>query len=260
MPNIDSIKRAARKEAWYGDSYNPFRKVRSSTWNTPRVDEEQAVGGNTLTHFQTAPLPESPQLDNEERENIPDTHLPTTNTATTDPASTMEPVMTNARSSEPGSSATASADKSESIPVKGEDQVQQGNKPRRRFVPGFLQKNHDEEVAVPEEEGEKKRPWYMGKKLHHSEPFTVRNQLQRTIFNSYVNILLLAAPVGIAINYAGIDGKIVFVINFIAIIPLAGLLSFATEEIALHVGESLGGLLNASFGYVFASRLHVCKY
>jgi Ca2+:H+ antiporter len=59
---------------------------------------------------------------------------------------------------------------------------------------------------------------------------------------------------------------VVFVINFIAIvrylkspnavvntdalrqIPLAGLLSFATEEISLRVGETMGGLLNASFG------------
>lgn len=62
-------------------------------------------------------------------------------------------------------------------------------------------------------QGEEALPCY------HAEPFTVRNQLQRTIFNSWINVLLLAAPVGIAINYAGIDGKVVFVVNFIAIIP-----------------------------------------
>jgi len=45
-----------------------------------------------------------------------------------------------------------------------------------------------------------------------------------------------------------VDPKIAFVINFLAIIPLAGILSYATEEIALRVGETLGGLLNASFG------------
>lgn len=37
-------------------------------------------------------------------------------------------------------------------------------------------------------------------------------------------------------------------INFIAIIPLAGTLSYATEEIALRTGEVFGGLLNATFG------------
>ena len=37
--------------------------------------------------------------------------------------------------------------------------------------------------------------------------------------------------------------------NFFAIIPLASLLSYATEELAAeHVGETVGGLINASFG------------
>lgn len=40
----------------------------------------------------------------------------------------------------------------------------------------------------------------------------------------------------------------VFVINFFAIIPLAAVLSFATEEISLKLGETMGGLLNATFG------------
>lgn len=81
------------------------------------------------------------------------------------------------------------------------------------------------------------------------EPFTVANQLQRTFLNSWINILLIAAPVGIALNYVHSVNRIaVFVVNFIAIIPLAAILSFATEEIALRTGEVLGGLINATFG------------
>ncbi|PTB70756.1 Ca2+ transporter [Trichoderma citrinoviride] len=81
------------------------------------------------------------------------------------------------------------------------------------------------------------------------EPFTVANQLQRTLLNSWINVLLVAAPVGIALNYIkSVDRIAVFVVNFIAIVPLAALLSFATEEIALRTGETLGGLLNATFG------------
>lgn len=80
-------------------------------------------------------------------------------------------------------------------------------------------------------------------------PFTVGNQLQRTLLSSWINLLLVAAPVGIALNYVkSIDRVVVFVVNFIAIIPLAAMLSFATEEIALRTGETLGGLLNATFG------------
>lgn len=40
----------------------------------------------------------------------------------------------------------------------------------------------------------------------------------------------------------------IFIVNFVAIIPLAALLSYATEEIAIRVGETFGGLLNATFG------------
>jgi Ca2+:H+ antiporter len=241
MSNIDSIKRAARKEAWYGDSYNPFRKVRSSTWGTQR-DEEQADGpNNRLSQVQTEPLPESPRMDNDERAGA-DHPARTTNASTV-----VDPSMTAARTSEPGSgSGAASTEKeSENFPAASDDTKTQDG-PRRRL--GFFHKDKGGDDQAAEEEVEKKRPWWKGKDLYHAEPFTIRNQVQRTIFNSWVNILLLCAPVGIALNYVGVDGKAVFVVNFIAIIPLAGLLSFATEEIALHVGESLGGLLNASFG------------
>jgi len=70
----------------------------------------------------------------------------------------------------------------------------------------------------------------------------------KAVFYSWVNILLPAVPVGIALNYAGVNSIVVFVVNFIAIIPLAGMLSYATEELAMYIGEVLGGLLNASFG------------
>jgi Ca2+:H+ antiporter len=130
----------------------------------------------------------------------------------------------------------------EKIPTRPRSQEE---KARRRFMDKF--RKHKIEPVEEDDVKPTKRPWYKGKVLKH-KPFTVQNQLGRTLFNSWVNILLLAAPVGIALNYAGVDGKVVFVVNFIAIVPLAGMLGFATEEIALHVGESLGGLLNASFG------------
>jgi Ca2+:H+ antiporter len=41
---------------------------------------------------------------------------------------------------------------------------------------------------------------------------------------------------------------IVFSMNAIAIIPLAGLLAHATEAVAARVGDALGALLNVSFG------------
>ncbi|TDZ35495.1 Vacuolar calcium ion transporter [Colletotrichum spinosum] len=103
----------------------------------------------------------------------------------------------------------------------------------------------------PEEEMEKPKKKKSGliRHVQPKEPFTVANQLQRTLLNSWINILIFAAPAGIAISYVkSVNPIAVFVVNFIAIIPLAAMLGFATEEIALRTGESLGGLLNATFG------------
>lgn len=55
-------------------------------------------------------------------------------------------------------------------------------------------------------------------------------------------------PIGIIAGETGWDSVAVFVLNFLAIIPLAAVLSFATEEISVNLGEALGGLLNATFG------------
>lgn len=43
---------------------------------------------------------------------------------------------------------------------------------------------------------------------------------------------------------------VVFIACLLSVLPLAGGLAFATEEVALRLGEAWGGLLNATFGYV----------
>ena len=64
-------------------------------------------------------------------------------------------------------------------------------------------------------------------------------------------MLLLAISVGFVINYLYVNGIAIFIVNFIAIIPLAVMLSYITEEIALRASDILGGFLNATFGYIF---------
>ncbi|KAK7738938.1 hypothetical protein SLS63_002275 [Diaporthe eres] len=101
----------------------------------------------------------------------------------------------------------------------------------------------------PADEPKKKKEHRMFKNVQPKEPFTVGNQIQRTLLSSWINVLLVAAPVGIVLGaIPNMNPIAIFVVNFIAIIPLAALLGFATEEIALRTGETLGGLLNASFG------------
>ena len=80
------------------------------------------------------------------------------------------------------------------------------------------------------------------------QKFTWIGQLRATLLNSWINILLIAVPVGIIVHYTKVNPVIVFVVNFIGIVPLAAMLSYATEEIALRTGETIGGLLNATFG------------
>ncbi|PQE33902.1 Calcium proton exchanger protein [Rutstroemia sp. NJR-2017a WRK4] len=69
-----------------------------------------------------------------------------------------------------------------------------------------------------------------------------------TLYSNYVNVLLVFVPLGIVAGITHWDPVVVFILNFFAIIPLASILSFATEEISMKLGETLGGLLNASFG------------
>ena len=68
------------------------------------------------------------------------------------------------------------------------------------------------------------------------------------LFSSWLNVLLVFVPVGIAVQTAGINKIVVFAINAIAIIPLAGLLSHATESVASDLGDTIGALMNITFG------------
>lgn len=69
-----------------------------------------------------------------------------------------------------------------------------------------------------------------------------------TLASNYVNVLLVFVPLGIVSGVLQWSSVTVFVLNFLAIIPLASLLSFATEELAAVMGQTLGGLMNATFG------------
>lgn len=77
---------------------------------------------------------------------------------------------------------------------------------------------------------------------------SVKEKTINILTSSYVNILLVFVPIGILLGVLDGNPVLVFCANFLAIIPLAALLSFATEELAEQVGQTLGGLLNATFG------------
>ena len=64
-----------------------------------------------------------------------------------------------------------------------------------------------------------------------------------------LNALLLFIPVSVALHYTPHMNPLwVFLAAALAIVPLAGLMGKATEELAGHLGAAWGGLLNATFG------------
>ena len=73
---------------------------------------------------------------------------------------------------------------------------------------------------------------------------------KRNLLKPSLNWLLLLVPVAIALRYwpAIANPTALFICSAIAIIPVAGWIGRATEELAARVGEGLGGLLNATFG------------
>ena len=59
--------------------------------------------------------------------------------------------------------------------------------------------------------------------------------------------LLITIPVAVYLEFSG-EHALAFFASIVAVMPLAWLMGKATEEISLHTSESLGGLLNATFG------------
>ena len=72
---------------------------------------------------------------------------------------------------------------------------------------------------------------------------------KKVLLHSKINLLLVFVPVGIIVRQIpNASPGLIFAMNAIAIIPLAGLLSHATESVARKLGDSLGALLNVTFG------------
>ncbi|KAF9808849.1 hypothetical protein IEO21_07714 [Rhodonia placenta] len=68
------------------------------------------------------------------------------------------------------------------------------------------------------------------------------------IFGSWVNVLLLFIPLSFIAEFLNWDAALRFSFSFLAIMPLAALLGTATDQMSMKLGQTLAGLLNASFG------------
>jgi hypothetical protein len=75
-----------------------------------------------------------------------------------------------------------------------------------------------------------------------------RHAMKATLCCSYANLLLFCVPLGIIAGALDWNSAATFTLNFLAIFPLAALLTYSTEELSAHVGQTFGGLINATFG------------
>ncbi|GLB41281.1 putative Ca(2) cation antiporter (CaCA) (TC 2.A.19) family protein [Lyophyllum shimeji] len=65
-----------------------------------------------------------------------------------------------------------------------------------------------------------------------------------------LNVCLVFIPVSWALHFTNQSATIVFIFSALGIVPLAALLGFGTEQIAIRTSQSVGGLLNATLGNI----------
>ncbi|CAG8489391.1 7005_t:CDS:2 [Acaulospora colombiana] len=77
---------------------------------------------------------------------------------------------------------------------------------------------------------------------------TLGKSLVVILKSSRINYFLIFVPLGWMAHTLKWNDTWVFILNFLAIIPLSKLYDFATVDVSLRVGQSIGCLLNATFG------------
>jgi Ca2+:H+ antiporter len=82
--------------------------------------------------------------------------------------------------------------------------------------------------------------------------------MRRVLTSNYAYVLLTFVPLGILSGIFDWHPTIVFAFNILAIVPLAMLMSFATDELSVDAGQTVGSLLNATFGN--AVEMIVCRF
>ena len=64
----------------------------------------------------------------------------------------------------------------------------------------------------------------------------------------YLRYMLVFLPLAVLAEFVLHNDLLIFLFSCLALIPLAGYLGEATEELAIHTGPRIGGLLNATLG------------
>ena len=66
--------------------------------------------------------------------------------------------------------------------------------------------------------------------------------------DKFFAILLAFVPITVILHYLNLSPIFIFFLSALAIVPLAKYIGESTEELAIHTGPALGGLMSATFG------------
>lgn len=80
------------------------------------------------------------------------------------------------------------------------------------------------------------------------EPIKFLDTIRPMAMTGPLNILLVCMPIAIISYGAQWSDAFTFIFSLLALAPLAERLGFVTEQLALHTNDTIGGLLNATFG------------
>ncbi|KAJ4986312.1 calcium/proton exchanger [Stagonosporopsis vannaccii] len=250
---IDAVRRQAHRAASQGGNngamnYNPFARVRSREQVV--VGDEENIHRTRSEADQITAIEQQRRLESAEAAK----EFGTPHHHTTDPTE-LSPTTAYNNKSFTETSPTRDAEVTDQTDREirdGSDSTVVGSTggitKRGKFKKLFRKEHNDEHDETLANQESDDLSLEERKRKAHKRKIPVGQQLRFVLFGAWINVLLVFVPVGFAVFYAGLKPVPVFIINFIAIIPLAAMLSNATEELAIRVGETMGGLLNATFG------------
>jgi Ca2+:H+ antiporter len=91
----------------------------------------------------------------------------------------------------------------------------------------------------------------------HYGPNDIMGLLEIFKSNIILTAMLVFVPLGMVAEKNHWSNGAIFTANFLAVVPMAWLIGTMTEELAKHTGETIGGLINATFGNIVEMLLCV---
>ncbi|KAK3679991.1 Vacuolar calcium ion transporter [Recurvomyces mirabilis] len=232
---MHSIKKVARRQAWYAEDtvYNPFgrynshrqrRRSDSLENNRPLVvvhTENDAEIRPIASSWDPSPGPRRadtyPAPLETRRWSAGPIDLPATELAAPDNANAAQSTTTTTK-------------------LENDEQSQDlDSGPRRRKARKFLPWKQSGNAAGSEQE------------VLVSKQIPFGRQLGLIFLGSWTMILWCFVPAGFAVYYTHQDPIIIFIINFLAIIPTNEVLAYGVEQLGMHFGDRLEGLLSMTF-------------